>query len=402
MICWRLIRSESDAFRGCPGLQLDRISHQLAPFRCTQWGWPEAGSKTYWSYWNWPSAPSLYDIFLDEERVIVILSFGFHFFRNRSGPSGSERETMLLYSHAVWYAQFPNNVTVRSIFTENDHQPLSKVLIFPHPEGTSFTKVKRIFTPGLPLSFNDVPFCKLPPPNRLVFGQICTQNLIADPRTILEWVAWHRVQGFDEMVIYMNTLHGIDAMLPKLAMAVENRSLRFVDWTWPKSRWLHDQVPAQMSCVWRGKGRVRWMGLNDVDEFLAPGPGTTVGQVLAQHEILNDTIGSLACCNRWFLGKGILESFLCASECTPPPHRQKHIVRPDNVDYYRVHILDSGLPQHRSDPWELYLAHFKHTAKPPSGSGNLRVVELSRTLCGYLNEFRTPLNKWLASFIGSN
>jgi hypothetical protein len=352
---------------------------------CTVDGWPRNGSKTYWPYWKWPEQPSLYDIFLDEDNLIVILNFRFSYLWN-SGPRSPRLRAAINWSQTLWTLMRHDGTRVISAFQKNDPQLHTKVLVFPYNRTTTRPDIVTIFSSDRPVVYKDVPFCRLPPRVKR-FGAICAQSFVTSPVRVLDWVAWHRAHGFDHAMLYINQIDGAAKMEPLVAKAVENGSLIIIDWGWPWAYRFHDQPASQASCLWRSKGRFRWLGINDLDEIFLPGMNETVADVLNRYEPMGDRIGSIACCNRW-LGRSdrVLGLRKCAFECIDPPGRQKNIVRVENVDYFCNHQIMLGLPEQQANGFELVNGHAARF-----------VSEALLRPCGLVQRFKPQVEKWLAA-----
>jgi hypothetical protein len=202
---------------------------------------------------------------------------------------------------------------------------------------------------------------------------------------VLDWVGWHRAHGFDQAILYINEAGGAVKMAPALAKAIDNGSLALVDWAWPPAYSFHDQPITQASCLWRSKGRFQWLGINDLDEIFLPGRPETVADVLKRYEAVAEKIGSIACCNRWIGGSDrVAQLNQCARDCDNPPHRQKNVVRVDNVDYFCNHRIMLGLPEQRSDGFELVNGHWGQIKGEASMEG-----------CDLVANFKTDVEKWI-------
>jgi hypothetical protein len=356
---------------------------------CTAQGWHVNGTRPYWKYFRWPRRPSLYDIFVADGNLVVILSFRFCYIAN-GYESGGKMAVGQRYAKAHWLMRRADGTVVNSTFTKNDPELHSKVLIFPYPGPSNPNDVVTIFTNATDgeVIYADVPFCHLPPRVQR-FGTVCTQNLVTTRATVLPWVAWHRAQGFDNVVLYINEVNGAARMRSLLEGAVANNSLTIVDWGWPAAYPFHDQPLTQASCLWRAKGRYKWIGMNDLDEIFVPAEGKTVGGILAGYEAIANTIGGVACCNRWFAGGGIVNLYRCARECDRPPHRQKMIVRTDNVDYFCNHRIMLGLPEHKPQYMELVNGHFSAVRGPAQ-----------MVPCNHVTLFTTEVERWKAALSG--
>jgi hypothetical protein len=332
----------------------------------------------------WPSDPSLYDIFLDEDVLVVVLSFRFAYSHN-----GCEDLLMMdvakLYSQGLWQMLTNSGEIVDNTFPMNDPELHTKVLKFPYSRENTGPDVVTIFThaDNADVTYENVPFCRLPP-RVPIFASLCTQNYATDKQTMLDWVAWHRLQGFDHASVYINEENGAAQMRGLLGNAIKNGSLTIVDWSWPFAWDFHDQPVTQVSCIHRAKGRSRWIGINDIDEIFVAERGMTVADVLKKYEPIADSIGSIACCNRWFSGSGtIAEITKCAAKCDEHPHRQKNVVRTDNVDYFCTHQINLGLPEQRSVEFELVNGHY----------GRIRGSPVM-TDCDHVSRYKAEIDKW--------
>jgi hypothetical protein len=336
----------------------------------------------YWRYWKWPNQPSLYDIFLDEDHVIVVLSFRFSYFAN--GHAHLERmKTAKEYSKAQWTMVRADGSIVNSTFSKSDPEMHSRVLVFPYDSDLRPYQV-TIVSKGPDIEYENVRFCALPPRVQK-FGAVCTQNFVTNKEQVLDWVGWHRAHGFDQAILYVNEEDGMLRMEKSLSKAIDNGSLVLVDWGWPSAYRFHDQPVTQMSCLWRAKGRFKWLGINDLDEIFLPGNPEMVADVLNRYESMGDQIGSIACCNRWLSGGNrVSELRECARDCEKPPHRQKNVVRVDNVDYFCNHRIMLGLPEQRSNGSELVNGHW---------GGIKDVVHMEP--CGLVAHFKPVVEEWI-------
>jgi FkbM family methyltransferase len=95
-----------------------------------------------------------------------------------------------------------------------------------------------------------------------------------------EWIAYHRVIGFDEVVVYDHeSTDGSSELLDDLAgQGLVTR----VPWSVPDD--VSPQRSAYEDAIARYRGRLEWMGFFDVDEFL----------VLVRHETIGDFLDEYA------------------------------------------------------------------------------------------------------------
>ena len=157
-----------------------------------------------------------------------------------------------------------------------------------------------------PHHYRDVPFCRYPSPaawnrarlarngsstavearassgdQRPIAIAACTMvrtdlhryNLNNSER-LLEWIAYHRLQGVGHFLVYAN--EDPAPLRRLLAPYVAEGLVDVVDWEMPQPGFVH-QVPQTTSCIYRYRGLARWVGLMDVDEFMQPlAPGATL------------------------------------------------------------------------------------------------------------------------------
>lgn len=95
---------------------------------------------------------------------------------------------------------------------------------------------------------------------------------------LLEWIAWHRLQGFDDIIICDNdSTDGSGQLLAALEAAGCLHYLPFPD---PPER--RPQLPAYEAILKRMRGRADWLALFDLDEFLLPTGQQDLRSILAQ------------------------------------------------------------------------------------------------------------------------
>jgi hypothetical protein len=289
------------------------------------------------------------------------------------------------YSTVPWFLQTAAGDVINNTYTVNDPELHSKVLKFPYTPNWGFPDVVTIFAESRDgdVRYEDVPFCRLPPPSR-IFASVCTQNYVTNKQRILDWVAWHRVQGFQHAYVYINEEHGARKMRTLLEKAINNGSVSIIDWAWPRAYDFHDQPVTQTSCIYRARGRSKWIGINDLDEIFLANGEQTVADVLNKYEPKANEIGSIACCNRWISGPGRLSEInKCAVNCDDPPHRQKNLVRPENIDYFCNHRIMQGMPEQRSDGLELVNGHYSDIRG-----------EAQMTDCDLVSRYKDAVENW--------
>ena len=107
------------------------------------------------------------------------------------------------------------------------------------------------------------------PPLRLAACTMFRSTLRRNKVLIVEWVAYHRLQGVEHFYVYANE----DPALSRAALApyIAEGLVDVVDWRWnvPRSNttgWAR-QHPQLHSCIHRYRGLAAWVALFDADEF---------------------------------------------------------------------------------------------------------------------------------------
>jgi hypothetical protein len=195
--------------------------------------------------------------------------------------------------------------------------------------------------------------------------------LIIERPWVVNWVIWHRIQGFDRAILYVNQPDGYEEMSQRFSDLIMNGSLSIVDWGWPNAWPYHDEPAQQMSCIYRARGRIKWLGLNDIDEFFVARNGTiTVRDYLIEHDFAAEDYAGLVACNRWTSGpdqtvSNIMDLNKWERKCDAYPGSQKAILNPINVDYYYIHYTLIGKPDYRPPLGEFVSAHYGRSWRGP-------------------------------------
>ena len=116
---------------------------------------------------------------------------------------------------------------------------------------------------GASFRYEDVEFCIYPPvpaapaARHVIQLAACTmmrESLGRNGELVLEWLAYHRLQGFERFLIYSN--EDCAALRAALRPQIEEGVVDVLDWQWPESKisnWAH-QIPQLNSCVQRFRG----------------------------------------------------------------------------------------------------------------------------------------------------
>ena len=194
---------------------------------------------------------------------------------------------------------------------------------------------------------------------------------------VLEWLAYHRLQGVEHFYIFSNG--DTRALRRLLRPYVEEGAVEVIDWEWNSTSWVH-QLPQTNACIYRYRGLARWVALMDVDEYFqaAPAAGGSLRAFVARHD--NTTAGALCAPMVLFRGTdppgagGTLLKYgnLVTAEfvlraATALPSRGKCVCRPEGVNIMDVHEYCGGGPAERTDAdRELRVNHYKASETIPN------------------------------------
>lgn len=353
--------------------------HQQQPTACRNGYLTAPRRETFWRYLENGTIPKLADVAVAEGSVFAI--FCLKALRGHIPDHG--------WAAADWWFQFQEagNESVRassfgadpSGHTFTAHAPLPSAL---GAWGASDSLHVTISAPSLGVVYEAVPFCLYPAEMRSYGLVHCTQNLVNANASALfpEWIAYHDAVGFEHAFIYAN---GPPALLETALAPLAKRGLAtVVDWQWPQrydGRFLFQQAQ-ENSCLVRARGRARWVGLHDLDEFFQPMGGTSVADFVQRlcPVDTNCTAGVLQV-QSWFFGAHADAAqqarFTTAAAASRSPTlatwrtradsafnggRQKGLVQPAKLMYWSVHKASKGGPTIAIDPARgLRLAHFR-------------------------------------------
>jgi len=201
----------------------------------------------------------------------------------------------------------------------------------------------------------------------------CTmERSVAGSDRVPEWIAHHLGIGFEHFIVYVNG--PITRAAPELQRYAREGKLTIVPWYWGQRRppngrksVFMDQLSAFHDCLWRLRGRTKWVAIMDVDEYFQPmGAHASVTSVLAKYEgaASTATLGGLQTPSINFgrckgdppraSGASILSSYLCRHPIPWPLNtwKEKTIFRPEGVQYMKVSEQRAVPPRalHRAPP----------------------------------------------------
>lgn len=163
---------------------------------------------------------------------------------------------------------------------------------------------------------------------------------------LLEWVAYHKLQGFEHFTIYPD--EDPEFLRSALHPWIDEGFVDVVDWEWPTPGFQNQQAQ-QNSCLYRYRGVAKWVGLHDIDEFFQPlTAGKTVSEIVGEQD---EQVGAIQVESMWFApcaGCGfatpLIGQFTLRGSDVVHNERQKCIGRPENIDAFSVHMVTAGKP----------------------------------------------------------
>lgn len=306
------------------------IYQQVPKIKCDPYGWPIQGTRQWWKYYYYPQAPSLLDIFADNDVLYAIINFkGINHINS--------------YLNSQWSCQFRKKIILDENNGNNCAHGHTHIIKCPIPY-RNYTKV-TIRNSYRKFAYYKIPFCNLPKiEGKPKYLHICTQNYPEHQVSLMQWALWHVMQGFSMPTIYLvsDSYHQFKTTLN---YSIHQGLIRFIIWDWPYNKNFIQQQGGQLSCIYRSRKRYEWVLLSDVDEFLFSS-NLKIKDVIRQYD--NDTeIGALKVCNHFYFESDnsscnrIIDNF-DQSDRICDYDRGKCIVRPENVDYISVHTVTKG------------------------------------------------------------
>jgi Glycosyltransferase family 92 len=155
-----------------------------------------------------------------------------------------------------------------------------------------------------------------------------------------EWIEFHKLVGVDHFYLYDNG--SSDDYASVLQPYIDCGEVELFQWPYVGTSWEHwlyeVQAGAYQDCVFRAQGKVKWLAIIDIDEFLTPISNLNVLDVLAEFEAFGGV------CFNWKLfghsglmelepDKLLIESLVMTAVHDRPTHfGVKSVVRPERVE----------------------------------------------------------------------
>jgi hypothetical protein len=182
---------------------------------------------------------------------------------------------------------------------------------------------------------------------------------------ITEWVVYHSLLGIERFYIYVN-----DPFDAYAQFALPN--VTFVPFQQAELQPWFFQQSMQNDCVQRARGKVDWVGLNDIDErfqFFGRNNQTLLEYLTGQGA---NNVGAIQALNQFWGSYGnntnATTDLIMDKYCWRHPNvlrsgREKILLQPTKIQYISVHMITLGGPVVRADLNDLRNAHFKATEK---------------------------------------
>lgn len=337
--------------------------------------------RQFWDYHD-DQSPGLTEVIHAEDRVYVVLStklpepFRAHWTAGNQGNWTFEFAPIpqlnfpgtKVQAHSLGKDAHGHTLTVHALLPK---------LLLAHSQHAAERMHVEVKHGNLTRRYEHVPLC-VSPSNSSEFKHLvaCTEIMRTFARLVPEWAAYHSLQGFQHMYIYVND--DVAAVRQHLQPLEDAGLITLVDWEWPQRYYgkLQFQQAEQNGCLVHSRGRARWVGLHDVDEFfqvMVPG-NQTVAEFLYAHSEL-EHFGTLVAKSVWW-GRSanaseqsawtntsqelVLKQYQMRSNCCEGKMRQKMLANPRGASYNSVHHITTGGQEHAFDgETQLRLNHFK-------------------------------------------
>ena len=131
------------------------------------------------------------------------------------------------------------------------------------------------------------------------FGMCLHKSIGPDfkPKVLLDWVKLNVASGAELITIYLQT--GAEGVYDILLPYINKGIVEILDWKLEPEftnggSHHYGQTGVQVECVWRNMYRVRYLGMDDVDEFFIPLKHNSIPNMLAHIETLHKSAKPVA------------------------------------------------------------------------------------------------------------
>ena len=202
------------------------------------------------------------------------------------------------------------------------------------------------------------------------------------PKVLLDWVKLNIALGAEFMTLYLQT--GAEGVYDILLPYINRGIVEVLDWKLEpgitdRPSYHFGQTGVIVECLWRNIYRTKYLGLNDVDEFLVPQKHTTLPEMIVHIETLHKSekpVASFVFTNTLMKENGsllpVVERGLQSGNCPDLDHdtlpvyfkriksclcfgaaSKKMILRPDAVYIPWVHFLVTYRSKHYTKEYEV-------------------------------------------------
>ncbi|KAJ8027022.1 hypothetical protein HOLleu_32036 [Holothuria leucospilota] len=233
------------------------------------------------------------------------------------------------------------------------------------------------------LAHHNITVCRsLPKDYKPHFLSICTMLKNMD-KYVPDWLEFHKQLGVERAYIYDNAMYSTLVSARGIKRYIDSGFLTIIPWshTYSKDKtYLETQIASENDCLWRHRHDATWMIKTDVDEFLQPMSKTLPRWLPAylNQSFLSNLAGVRL--QNWFFcqfdkklnrrarrldgGQGdtvFHRNLYRARDATPiNKGRDKSIVRPDRVHYFKIHAIKWGGDILSFDPnTEIRMVHYR-------------------------------------------
>ncbi|XP_033641056.1 uncharacterized protein LOC117301365 [Asterias rubens] len=204
------------------------------------------------------------------------------------------------------------------------------------------------------------------------FLSVCT--MVKDMDEFLpDWLDYHRFMGVEHAYIYDNAVEKMSLLRETVKEDVDSGFVTVIPWSHRPSAgksYLEVQIAHENDCLWRHRYDTHWMMKIDVDEYVQPmNPANPKIPNFLRDPRLNK-LGAIRLQN-WFFGRPntseVLEGSIMERNRWRPSEptlqntgRDKNILRPINVHYFKIHAIKLGGETKSINPeTEMRLVHYR-------------------------------------------
>lgn len=233
------------------------------------------------------------------------------------------------------------------------------------------------------LAHTNITVCRsLPKKYSTHFLSICTMLKHMD-KYVSHWLEYHRLLGVERAYIYDNAQYSTLVTAPGIQQHLHSGFLTIIPWSHSYSEdktYLETQIASENDCLWRHRHDAKWMIKTDVDEFIQPmNPDMPDSLVDYLKQPFLEGLAGVRLQN-WFFcqfdkkmskkarrrdggnGMTVFHRNLYSARGPTPINkgRDKSIVRPDRVHYFKIHAIKWGGDVLSFDPQtELRMVHYR-------------------------------------------